>query len=132
MVFDARIEDDKVDSDVPGIVYLSTIPNGMNVSMISDIMQQFGKIGRVYLVPKKKKVGKYRQYEEGWVEFLNKKIAKRVAKRLNCTEVLGSKVSQHFASAIIIIIIFSSLTICTCFIIPKLYFESKFFKFGCT
>ncbi|RTG83086.1 ESF2/ABP1 family protein [Schistosoma bovis] len=96
MVFDARIEEDIVESDVPGIIYLSTIPNGMNVSMISDIMQQFGKIGRVYLIPKKKKVGKYRQYEEGWVEFLNNKIARRVAKRLNCTEVLGSKRNPWF------------------------------------
>ncbi|RTG83085.1 uncharacterized protein DC041_0008211 [Schistosoma bovis] len=39
---------------------------------------------------------KYRQYEEGWVEFLNNKIARRVAKRLNCTEVLGSKRNPWF------------------------------------
>ncbi|CAH8572627.1 unnamed protein product [Heterobilharzia americana] len=90
------MEEDIVESDVPGIIYLSTIPTGMNVSMISDIMQQFGKIGRVYLVPKRKKVGKYRQYEEGWVEFLKKKVAKRVAKRLNCVEVLGSKRNPWF------------------------------------
>ncbi|VDP94888.1 unnamed protein product [Echinostoma caproni] len=78
----------------PGVVYLSTIPAGMNVSIVSDIMRQFGAVGRVYLVPKTTKKGKFRQYEEGWVEFLKKKVAKRVAKGLNCCEVPGSKVSS--------------------------------------
>ncbi|GAA56316.1 RNA-binding ATPase activator esf2 [Clonorchis sinensis] len=80
----------------PGIIYLSTIPTGMNVSMISDIMSQFGKLGRVYLVPKATKQKKFRQYDEGWVEFVNKKYAKRVAKNLNCAEVPGSKRNPWF------------------------------------
>ncbi|KAH8871952.1 Pre-rRNA-processing protein [Schistosoma japonicum] len=95
MVLDPGLEEER-DISVPGIIYLSTIPNGMNVSIVSDIMRQFGEIGRVYLIPKKKKAGKYRQYEEGWVEFLNNKIAKRVSKRLNCTEVLGAKRNPWF------------------------------------
>ncbi|KAK4470709.1 hypothetical protein MN116_006237 [Schistosoma mekongi] len=96
MGFVAGLEEDRVHLNIPGIIYLSTIPNGMNVSIVSDIMRQFGEIGRVYLVPKKKKAGKYRQYEEGWVEFLNNKTAKRVSKRLNCTEVLGAKRNPWF------------------------------------
>nr|CAH8853610.1 unnamed protein product [Trichobilharzia regenti] len=95
LLFGTKMEEDMVDSEIPGVIYLSTIPTGMTVSMISGIMQQFGKIGRVYLVPKKKK-GKHWEYEEGWVEFVNKKIAKRVAKQLNCVEVLGSKRNPWF------------------------------------
>lgn len=76
---------------IPGVVYLSTIPKGLNVALISDIMRNFGQVGRVYLVPKKN-FGKRRQYEEGWVEFLNYKKAKRAASMLNSNEVTGSKV----------------------------------------
>ncbi|TPP57185.1 Pre-rRNA-processing protein esf2 [Fasciola gigantica] len=78
-------------SNEPGVIYLSSIPAGMNVCIVSDIMRQFGEIGRVYLVPKTNKKGKFRQYDEGWVEFLKKKVAKKVAKKLNCCEVPGSK-----------------------------------------
>ncbi|KAF6771428.1 Peptide methionine sulfoxide reductase [Paragonimus kellicotti] len=84
-------EDDEANSSDPGIIYLSSIPTGMNVCRISDIMRQFGKLGRVYLIPKTSKRGSFREYAEGWVEFHNKKIAKRVAKSLNCSEVPGSK-----------------------------------------
>ncbi|CAH8551350.1 unnamed protein product [Dicrocoelium dendriticum] len=75
----------------PGVVYLSSIPTGMNVALVSDVMSQFGTMGRIYLVPKSTKPKKFRQYEEGWVEFIDHKCAKRAAKRLNCTEVAGSK-----------------------------------------
>lgn len=88
------VEDAEVSASTgePGVIYLSSIPTGMNVSIMSDIMRQFGDVGRIYLVPKTTKKGKFRQYEEGWVEFLKKKTAKRVAKNLNCCEVPGSKV----------------------------------------
>ncbi|CAL8070222.1 unnamed protein product [Calicophoron daubneyi] len=75
----------------PGIIYLSTIPDGMNVTMVDNIMKQFGKIGRIYLVPKAVKHSKYRKYEEGWVEFISKRVAKKVARVLNCTEVPATK-----------------------------------------
>lgn len=38
-----------------GIVYLSTIPPFMNVTKISEIMRQYGEVGRVFLQPAKSK-----------------------------------------------------------------------------
>ena len=34
-----------------GVVYLSTIPPGMNVAKLREIMCEYGKIGRLYLEP---------------------------------------------------------------------------------
>lgn len=38
-----------------GIIYLSTIPPFMNVTKISEIMSQFGELGRIFLQPSKSK-----------------------------------------------------------------------------
>lgn len=82
---------------VPGVVYLSSIPTGMSVARITDELSHFGKINRVYLVPKKSKSDKdQRMYSEGWVEFVKKKYAKEAARALNCVEVPGGKVSRPF------------------------------------
>uniref|UniRef100_A0A183SPW7 Activator of basal transcription 1 n=2 Tax=Schistocephalus solidus TaxID=70667 RepID=A0A183SPW7_SCHSO len=84
--------DSNIDTSVPGIVYFSSIPTEMNVSMLKEHISAFGNINRVYLVPKKRVRNRpKRQYEEGWVEFQDKKSAKKAATRLNCTEVLGGK-----------------------------------------
>lgn len=32
-----------------GIIYISTIPKYMNVTMIREIFEQYGKVGRVFL-----------------------------------------------------------------------------------
>ena len=78
---------------IPGIVFFSSIPTGMNVATLTEELQHFGQIGRVYLVPNKNSRGKsHRQYSEGWVEFTNRKNAKRLVKALNCIEVPGGKV----------------------------------------
>lgn len=78
---------------VPGVLYFSSIPTGMNVAMLTDELSHFGKINRVYLVPKKSKKKKsQRLYSEGWVEFFKKKNAKEAARALNCVEVPGGKV----------------------------------------
>eukprot|EP00050_Salpingoeca_kvevrii_P018986 m.81009 g.81009 ORF g.81009 m.81009 type:complete len:213 (+) comp8215_c0_seq2:1377-2015(+) len=47
---------------------------------------------------KRKKMGgnKKRKYIEGWVEFLDKKIAKRVAATLNGTQIGGRKGSMYY------------------------------------
>ncbi|XP_065668246.1 uncharacterized protein LOC100197622 isoform X2 [Hydra vulgaris] len=84
----------------PGIVYLSKIPPSMNPLKIRSLLLQFGKIGRVYLQAEdeskrknRKKFGgtSRKQFTEGWVEFLDKKVAKSVAQSLNCTNIGGKK-----------------------------------------
>lgn len=67
-----------------GIIYLSYIPEGLNVKMLKEIMSQFGQVGRAYLEPDETSK-KYRTYVEGWVEFKKKRVAKAVAKKLNGT-----------------------------------------------
>ncbi|RZF43624.1 hypothetical protein LSTR_LSTR016950 [Laodelphax striatellus] len=41
-----------------GMIYLSTIPPFMNVTKITEIMSQYGKVGRVFLQPAPLKPGK--------------------------------------------------------------------------
>ena len=57
-------------------------------------MSQFGAVGRVFLQPesaesrtKRKRMGgnKKKKFTEGWVEFEDKSVAKRVAASLNAT-----------------------------------------------
>ncbi|KAI0983703.1 hypothetical protein GJ496_007892 [Pomphorhynchus laevis] len=78
-----------------GVVYLSRIPTKMNVTNVRSYLDEFGEIGRLYLVPENKVEGtsddqkKTFKYVEGWVEFKNKNDAKRCAKFLNNQQVSG-------------------------------------------
>ena len=45
--------DKSVNKKKPGIVYLSSIPPGFNVSTSIAFFSQFGKVGRVFLQPGK-------------------------------------------------------------------------------
>jgi len=73
----------------PGIIYLSSVPQGMNVSSTTGFFAEFGHVGRVFLQPDAK-LG-MRHFTEGWIEFMSKKIAKRVAAHVNNTPVAGKK-----------------------------------------
>jgi len=80
----------------PGIIYLSSIPNGYNVSRTTGFFSQFGRVGRVFLQPDLKERSKRkdklaRNFTEGWVEFNSKRVAKDVATNLNLTQVGGKK-----------------------------------------
>lgn len=80
----------------PGIIYLSSIPPGFNVSCTIAFFSQFGKVGRVFLQPDSKDKNKRkdkmtRHFTEGWIEFLSKRAAKDVASNLNNTPVGGKK-----------------------------------------
>jgi len=80
----------------PGIIYLSSIPNGYNVSRTTGFFSQFGRVGRVFLQPDLKERNKRkdklaRNFTEGWVEFNSKRVAKDVATNLNLTQVGGKK-----------------------------------------
>ncbi|KAL1917302.1 uncharacterized protein VTP21DRAFT_4958 [Calcarisporiella thermophila] len=83
-----------------GIVYISRVPPFMKPQKIRQLLSQYGEIGRVYLAPEDPKIAKRRKkyggnkkknFDEGWVEFKDKRIAKLVAKTLNTQPMGGSK-----------------------------------------
>ena len=88
----------------PGIIYLSRIPPAMNPLKIRKSLQQYGTIGRLFLQPedaatrkqRKKSGGNARkQFTEGWVEYTDKRVAKRVALALNNSTMGGKKGNFH-------------------------------------
>jgi len=103
---DTEPSSDKRDKNVtkdnknkPGIIYLSKVPTGFNVSQTTTFFSEYGRVGRVFLQPEKndRKPGKFsrdRLFTEGWVEFKSKKIAKFVAESLNSNPVGGKRRSK--------------------------------------
>ncbi|KAM4737602.1 activator of basal transcription 1 [Anableps anableps] len=90
---------------VPGIVYLGHIPPRLRPKHLRNLLSAYGEIGRIFLQPedrqvrrKKKKSGSRRcDFTEGWVEFRDKRVAKRVALSLHNTP-MGTKKRQRFFS----------------------------------
>lgn len=89
-----------------GVVFISRVPPFMSVTTLRRLLSQFGEIGRIYLTPEDKSVTKRRKrnggtnkkkFVDGWVEFMRKKIAKRVCRSLNGTPIGGSH-RNKFAS----------------------------------
>ncbi|KAF0388481.1 ESF2/ABP1 family protein [Gigaspora margarita] len=83
-----------------GLVYLSRIPPFMKPAKIKHLLSKFGEVGRIYLAPEDPKIKarrvKYKRnrkqnYTEGWVEFMDKKVAKNVAAALNAQPIGGNK-----------------------------------------
>eukprot|EP01138_Halocafeteria_seosinensis_P007507 gb/GECG01007673.1/.p1 GENE.gb/GECG01007673.1/~~gb/GECG01007673.1/.p1 ORF type:complete len:204 (+),score=34.09 gb/GECG01007673.1/:1-612(+) len=79
-----------------GIIYLSRIPPYMKPQKVRHLLEVYGKIDRIYLAPEDPVTRKRRiksggnrkiKYTEGWVEFMDKRIAKRVAMSLNNTSI---------------------------------------------
>ncbi|GAA5825418.1 hypothetical protein JCM3770_002128 [Rhodotorula araucariae] len=88
----------------PGLVYLSRIPPGMGPGKVKHLLSAFGDVGRIYLARadahkdisahKKHKQRERHQshnFKEGWVEFLDKRIARSVAEMLNAQTIGGKK-----------------------------------------
>ncbi|KAF6073802.1 activator of basal transcription 1 [Phyllostomus discolor] len=98
---------------VPGIVYLGHIPPRFRPLHVRNLLSAYGEVGRVFFQPeegfvrRKKKAaaasaagGKKRSryskdYTEGWVEFRDKRVAKRVAASLHNTP-MGSRRRSPF------------------------------------
>ncbi|KAL2938483.1 Pre-rRNA-processing protein ESF2, partial [Bienertia sinuspersici] len=75
-----------------GVCYLSRIPPKMDPLKLRQILSAYGEIQRIYLAPedptaqmRRKRSGGFRgqEFSEGWVEFADKCIAKKVANMLN-------------------------------------------------
>ncbi|XP_053091793.1 activator of basal transcription 1 [Pangasianodon hypophthalmus] len=90
---------------VPGIVYLGHIPPRIRPKHVRNMLALYGEIGRVFLQSedrsikrKKRKAGSNgSRYVEGWVEFRDKRVAKRVAASLHSTPMTNRKRS-HLSS----------------------------------
>ncbi|KAL2631978.1 hypothetical protein R1flu_016664 [Riccia fluitans] len=75
-----------------GVVYLSRIPPHMKPLKLRHLLSQYGEVSRVYLAPednaariRRKRAGgnSGKNFSEGWVEFVHKRDAKRIAAMLN-------------------------------------------------
>ena len=91
--------------DKAGVVYLSHVPPFMKPIKLRQLLSQYAEIGRIYLAPEDAKVAarrkKYRgnkrqNYSEGWVEFMDKKVARSVATMLNAQPIGGKKRSFYY------------------------------------
>ncbi|KAF7646602.1 hypothetical protein LDENG_00184900 [Lucifuga dentata] len=88
---------------VPGIIYLGHIPPRLCPKHLRTMLTPYGEVGRIFLQPedgmvrrKKKKAGSRRcDFTEGWVEFRDKRVAKRVAASLHNTA-MGTRKRQRF------------------------------------
>jgi len=83
-----------------GIIYISRIPPGMRPPKLRRLMSRHGQIGRSFLQQEDGKRAQLRrkytstkkaQYTEGWVEFLDKRVARAVAEMLNGQPIGGKK-----------------------------------------
>ncbi|KAF8818517.1 putative pre-rRna-processing protein [Cardiosporidium cionae] len=83
-----------------GVIYITSIPPYMGISKLRHYMEQFGDIGRIYLTPedpvtyrkrRRAKGCKKIKYVDGWIEFQDRKLAKKVAEALNGQSIGGKK-----------------------------------------
>ena len=96
-----------------GVLYLSSVPEGMTVAYICDLLQAFGEIGRTYFKPYNFSLKrKTRVYEEGWIEFMDRKAAKNAAKSLNTQVVPGGKVTKFYHITYLYVCVYMGL-LCT-------------------
>ncbi|AOW01193.1 Pre-rRNA-processing protein ESF2 [Yarrowia lipolytica] len=88
-----------------GVVYFSRIPPLMDPGKLRMLLQRFGIVDRIYLVPEDPKAQAVRirhggnralAYTEGWAEFTKKRYAKTCASTLNGNTIGGKKGSQHY------------------------------------
>lgn len=95
----------KEDLERTGVVYLSRVPPFMQVAKLRHLLSQYGDVGRIYLRKEDSAITRRRekfkkvkgsQFTDGWVEFLNKKRAKKVALMLNAQKIGGKKRSKYY------------------------------------
>ncbi|KAI0006783.1 Pre-rRNA-processing protein ESF2 [Xylariaceae sp. FL0662B] len=83
-----------------GLVYLSRIPPFMKPTKLRSLLEPYGAINRIFLSPEDPQIhsqrvrqggNKKRSYTDGWVEFVNKKDAKKAVDLLNARTIGGKK-----------------------------------------
>lgn len=93
----AKLQKHLAAAENTGVVYLSHIPPFLKPNKLRDLLSGMGtEVLRVYLAPEdtKSRAGRLRaggnkkkKFTEGWVEFEDKRRAKRIASTLNNTPV---------------------------------------------
>jgi ESF2/ABP1 family protein len=80
-----------------GVIYVSHIPEGMNVNTLREKLEDYGPL-RIYLVPdnSSKQGDKRQNYKEGWVEFSDKIMAKLCEYEFNGKMIGGKKRNNNF------------------------------------
>ncbi|XXG95091.1 hypothetical protein Hte_001351 [Hypoxylon texense] len=87
-----------------GLVYLSRIPPFMKPAKLRSLLEPYGKINRIFLTPedpqeRSRRVrqggNKKHMYTDGWVEFVDKKDAKKAVDLLNARTIGGKKNSYY-------------------------------------
>lgn len=96
---------DRIDDvDKTGVIFCSRIPPFMSLSKLKSYFSRYGKIGKIYAEPeslndykRRVKMGgnKKLKFIHGWIEFIDKTVAKRVAAQLNGQPV-GEKKRHNF------------------------------------
>ncbi|ORM39765.1 Pre-rRNA-processing protein esf2 [Babesia sp. Xinjiang] len=90
--------------DRSGVIFCSRIPPFMNISKLRSYFSRYGKVGKIYAEPEtltdyKTRVkhggNKKLKFVHGWIEFMDKSIAKKVALHLNGQPV-GDKKRHNF------------------------------------
>uniref|UniRef100_A0A2M4BXE9 Activator of basal transcription 1 n=1 Tax=Anopheles marajoara TaxID=58244 RepID=A0A2M4BXE9_9DIPT len=89
--------------NVAGIIYISSVPKHMNVTILRELLDPYGEVGRIYMQPARKgntvrkRTAKGKramlQYTEAWVEFARRRIAKAVVQQLNAKPISTSRKS---------------------------------------
>lgn len=89
-----------------GVIYISRIPPRMGPAKAKTLLGEYGVVTRIYLEEEDKAARKRRQkasgssggkrYTEGWVEYEDKKVAKRVAAALNNAPITNHKRNVHY------------------------------------
>ncbi|PSS16745.1 hypothetical protein M430DRAFT_103403 [Amorphotheca resinae ATCC 22711] len=87
-----------------GVVYLSRIPPFMKPTKLRSLLEPYGAINRIFLSPEdpasyarrvRNGGNKKRSFTDGWVEFVNKKDAKRACELLNA-RIIGGKKGTYY------------------------------------
>ncbi|XP_035772976.1 activator of basal transcription 1-like [Anopheles albimanus] len=92
-----------VKKNVAGIIYISSVPKHMNVTILRELLDPYGEVGRIYMQPARKgntvrkRTAKGKramlQYTEAWVEFAQRRVAKAVVQQLNAKPISTSRKS---------------------------------------
>ena len=87
-------------SQKTGVIYISRIPPFMKPTKIRSLLSPYGSVNRIFLTPEDSQIhstrvksggNKKRRFIDGWVEFVDKRDAKRVAETLNAQMIGGKK-----------------------------------------
>lgn len=87
-----------------GVIYLSRIPPFMKPQKLRSLLEPYGTINRIFLTPedplshtRRVRAGgnKKRSFTDGWVEFVDKRDAKKACELLNAHTIGGKKGSYY-------------------------------------